>query len=144
MPRILVATDGSESAGRAVAYAAHLAKNEKADLLIVNVIGQAIPERIFERFTHAQQAWVKELLDAQSAEVLAKARDQVNTGSLGSVALESRSGDVAQTVLEIAREKSVDAIVVGKRGSGRLAGLLLGSTSQKLVSIAAYPVTVVP
>jgi len=37
--RILVATDGSEAADRAVDYAASLAKREGADLLIANVIG---------------------------------------------------------------------------------------------------------
>jgi nucleotide-binding universal stress UspA family protein len=39
MRRIMVATDGSEAAGRAVDYAAGLAKREKADLLVANVIG---------------------------------------------------------------------------------------------------------
>ncbi len=144
MPCILVATDGSESATRAVAYAARLAKSEKADLVVVNVIGQSIPEKIFERFTHAQQVWVKELLEAESAEILAKARDLARSAGRRTVAVESRSGNVARTVLEIAREKAVEAIVVGKRGTGQLSGLLLGSVSQKLVSVAAYPVTVVP
>ena len=39
MKRILVATDGSDGADRAVAYAAHLATTVGAELLIVNVIG---------------------------------------------------------------------------------------------------------
>ncbi len=47
MKRILVATDGSEAAGRAIEYAANLAKNEGADLLIANVIGEGLPENLF-------------------------------------------------------------------------------------------------
>jgi nucleotide-binding universal stress UspA family protein len=34
--------------------------------------------------------------------------------------------------------------VVGKRGTGRIIGLLVGSISQKLVSLAPIPVTVIP
>jgi len=35
-------------------------------------------------------------------------------------------------------------IVVGKRGAGQVAGLLIGSVSQKLVSLSPLPVTIVP
>ena len=38
----------------------------------------------------------------------------------------------------------MENIVVGKRDVGRIAGLLLGSISQKIVSLAPKPVTVVP
>ena len=71
-------------------------------------------------------------------------RDLIKSAGVATAAIESRSGDVARTILEIARERPVDVIVVGKRGTGQLSGLLLGSISQKLVSVAAYPVTVVP
>jgi nucleotide-binding universal stress UspA family protein len=57
---------------------------------------------------------------------------------------ESLVGDPAELLLEaIARERP-DMIVVGKRGRGQLSGLLLGSISQKLVSLSVVPVIVVP
>lgn len=56
----------------------------------------------------------------------------------------SRAGEVAPAILGIAEEQGAEAIVVGKRGAGRIAGLLIGSISQKLVSLAPLPVTVVP
>lgn len=145
MNRILVATDGSADAGRAVDYAAQMAKDSGAELLVVNVIGdQGLPGEIFQQFTRAQQSWLNERLEALSADLLRRAQDSARTLGVPSVHLESRRGDIAQTILEIANDKAVDAIVVGKRGAGRVAATLLGSVSQKLVSLAARVVVVVP
>jgi nucleotide-binding universal stress UspA family protein len=145
MTRILVATDGSEGADRAVDYAAHRAKVDGAELLIVNVIGgYGLPDKVTRAFSHAQHAWLEELLQSLSAQMLTKARDRARSAGAGAILLESRSGDPAQTIIDVAREKAADVIVVGKRGTGRVTGLLLGSVSQKLVSLAPCPVTVVP
>jgi nucleotide-binding universal stress UspA family protein len=144
MKHILVATDGSDGADRALDYAAHFAKDSGADLLIVNVIGGGLPDNVFSRITYAQQSWLKELVASESAELLTKARDRARSIGVTMIQLESRTGDIAQTIIEIAREKEADVIVVGKRGTGRIGGLLLGSVSQKLASLAPQPVTVVP
>ena len=145
MKRILVATDGSAGSDRAVDYAARLAELSGADLLIANVIGgHSLPDRVFLAFTDPQQDWLKELLASDSAELLTKARDRARGAGATTVLLESRSGDVAPTIVEIAQEKATDIIVVGKRGAGLVAGLLVGSISQKLVSLSPLPVTVVP
>lgn len=145
MKRILVATDGSESADRAVDYAAHLTKNEGADLLIVNVVGgYGLPDKAFLRFSQGEQVWLDELLELLSAETLKKAADRARAVGVAAIQLKSRKGDVAQTVIDIGREKKADVIVVGKRGPGVVARLLLGSVSQKLASLADRPVTVIP
>jgi nucleotide-binding universal stress UspA family protein len=145
MKRILVATDGSAGAERAIDYAAQLAKRESAELLIVNVIGgYGLPDQVFSAFSHTQQNWLEELLESMSAELLTKARERVLQVGAITTQLESRRGDVVQTIIEIAQEKRTDAIVVGKRGTGVVSGLLLGSVSQKLVSLSPLPVTVVP
>jgi nucleotide-binding universal stress UspA family protein len=145
MKRILVATDGSDSADRAVDYAAQWAKTNGADLLIVSVSGSyGLPEKIFTSFTQSQQIWIKELFDSLSADILSAARERAQNAGVTIIQLESRTGDVAPTIIDIAREKHADAIVAGKRGAGRVAGLLLGSVSQKLVSLAPLPVIIVP
>ena len=145
MRHILVATDGSEGADRAVDYAAHVAKVTGASLLIVNVIGgYGLPSTIVSQFTHAQHAWLDELLASMSAQMLTKARERARVQGVATIQLESRAGDVAQAIIDIAREKEAELVVVGKRGTGRIAGLLLGSVSQKLVSLSPVPVTVVP
>ncbi len=144
MKGILVATDGSESADRAVDYAAEHAKTLGVELVIANVIGgYGLPESVLQRFG-GQDVWLKELLKSQSASLLTEARSRALKAGLELIRLESREGEVAATLIQMAGELDVDVIVVGKRGAGRAAGLLLGSLSQKLVSLAPLPVTVVP
>jgi len=145
MKEILVATDGSDDADRAIDYAAMLASSTGAALLIVNIIGGlGLPSTVISQFTHAQQAWLNELMTSMSAKMLTDARERARSHGVKMIRLESRSGEIAPTIIDVAQEKQVDAIVVGKRGMGRVAGLLLGSVSQKLVSLATVPVTVVP
>jgi nucleotide-binding universal stress UspA family protein len=145
MTCILVATDGSEGANRAVDYAARMAKTDGAELLIAHVIGgYDVPDNLFTQFTGAQKAWLQEQLESASKHILNSARERARNVGVATVFLESRSGDVAQTIIEIGQERNVDAIVVGKRGVGRIAGLLLGSVSQKIASLSPFPVMVVP
>ncbi len=140
-----VATDGSEGADRAIDYAAHRAKADGAELLIVNVIGgYGLPDKALTAFTDDQNVLLKELLETQSAQTLAAARDRARKAGAGTVLLDSRHGELARTIIEIAQEKKADAIVVGKRGAGRVEGALLGSVSQKLVVLSPLPLTVVP
>jgi nucleotide-binding universal stress UspA family protein len=53
-------------------------------------------------------------------------------------------GEAAHVVAEAAREEGADVIVVGTRGRGPLAGLLLGSVTQRLLHLAPCPVLAVP
>jgi nucleotide-binding universal stress UspA family protein len=145
MACILVATDGSEGGNRAVDYAAQTAKTEGTELLIVHVMGgYGVPDNVFRQFTHSEQAWLREQLESDSKHILNAARERARGMGVATIFLESRAGDVANTIIEIAQEKDVETIVVGKRGLGRIAALLLGSISQKIVSLASKPVTIVP
>jgi nucleotide-binding universal stress UspA family protein len=48
----------------------------------------------------------------------------------------TRAGDPAKEILSVAHEEQADIIVMGRRGLGDLAGLLLGSVSHKVTHLA--------
>lgn len=143
--RILVATDGSDAANRAVEFAARLASGLGGSLKIMTVVGGYDLSReqlgAFSRQEHAASgAFMSDL----SEMILAVARQRATELGVSDVQSESQSGDVATSIIDVARRNEADVIVLGKRGRGRLEGLLLGSVSQKLVSLAPRAVIVVP
>jgi nucleotide-binding universal stress UspA family protein len=50
---------------------------------------------------------------------------------------------VAETIVDVARERDAQALVVGAHGHGRLEEVLLGSTSREVIRLAPCPVVVV-
>jgi nucleotide-binding universal stress UspA family protein len=143
MQRVLVATDGSEGAGRALTTAAELAKAAVAELIIVNVEQGRLSDNL-EAMRETEQASADEILYAMSTRILTRAQTKAATLGVAKIRTYSGLGDAAGFILEVAKNEQADIIVVGRRGRGRLMGLLIGSVSQKLVSLAPCKVLVVP
>jgi nucleotide-binding universal stress UspA family protein len=143
MRRIMVATDGSEGAARAVDAAADLAGRLKIDLWVLTVM-DGIASDVLSGFTSAEGTTVGDALAALAGRILTEARTRAENRGASTVHLLSRAGDCAEGILDTAHEIGADAIFVGKRGRGRLPGLMLGSVSQKLVTLATCMVVVVP
>jgi len=123
---ILVGTDGSEGAGRAVELAARLSRDLKASLKVVHVVTVDDPP-LEAHNDHASIA-------RRRAEALGT--EDVQSESLA-------GNDIAESIMEAAGREEADLIIVGKRGLTRLTGLFLGSVSQRLVSAASRAVVVV-
>jgi len=142
MRHIMVATDGSESAGRAVDVAAKLAKGFASELLIVTVGGNLS----FEEMNRLERAEgnIGEALDMLSNQILRAAKTRAERVGVENIRLESAWGDPAQSIIDAAARGAAEVLVVGRRGRGQLAGLLLGSVSQKLASLAPCITVIVP
>jgi nucleotide-binding universal stress UspA family protein len=143
MRQIMVATDGSGGADRAVDFAAELAKASRCGLSIVTIGGNLSGEEL-RQLAHTAGSSIGDALDSLSAQILAHARERIQHVGVSEIRVQTGWGDAATAIIEAAQREHADAIVVGRRGRGRLAGLLLGSVSQKLVSLATCPVIVVP
>lgn len=136
--KILLAVDGSEHALHAARKAAELARRMKPVEFRIVVTYDTIPMYLGE--PNLQAAIDNRMKDAQA--VLKRATEEV--GELPcEIHTELIEGDPAEAIIDVARTRSSDIIVMGSRGLGRLAGLVLGSVSQKVVAHAPCPVLIV-
>ncbi len=86
---------------------------------------------------------------ADEDELKLKIKRQVSELSQGDVLATlqmatASAGGAAHVIADAAREQQAELIVVGTRGHTALAGLLLGSVTQRLLHIAPCPVLAVP
>jgi len=142
MQKILAATDGSRGGNRAVIAAAQLAKATGAALSIVTIGGGASGSEL--RRLARTEGGMGEALELISNQILDQAKRRAKRIGVSKVKLQTGWGDAAEVIIDTARREKADVIVVGRRGRGRLAGLLLGSVSQKIASLAPVIVMIVP
>jgi nucleotide-binding universal stress UspA family protein len=136
------ATDGSPGGDRAIDLASALANATHARLLILTVGNNLAGDEVKE--LARVEGSVGEAHELIANQILEWAKQRAQSCGASSVETLFSWGDPAQVIIETARSHNADVIVVGRRGRGRLAGLLLGSVSQKLVSLAPCAVVVVP
>ena len=139
--RLLVATDNSESADRALDAAANLAKLFGAELIIVTV-EQGFFDPELRRVPTGDT--FEDILEARSREILRRAKERAQQLGAEKIKTVSGLGDAAAFILDVAKREAVDLLVLGKRGRGRLAGIFLGSVSQRVATLAPCSVHVVP
>jgi nucleotide-binding universal stress UspA family protein len=147
--RILVAIDGSDAANRTVEFAARLTNRLSGQLRIINVVSlRNIPLEQLDEYSRLGQVTRLEAMTVESRENLKAARLRVEELGIPDAPFEStmelHEGNFAETIIDAARRDQADIIILGKRGLGRLSGLVLGSVSQKVVELARCPVIVVP
>lgn len=135
--KILLAVDGSTHAEHATKIAAEMARNQKAEELRIVVAYDIIPPYFGE--PNMQFAINARMQEAQT--IL-----QQTIKAIGDVPCEIHTelieGSPAEAIIDVAATRNSNIIVMGSRGLGKLAGLLVGSTSQKVVAHAPCPVLI--
>jgi nucleotide-binding universal stress UspA family protein len=126
MYTIVLALDGSDGSDRAVPVAEALARRDGARIVVAHVRTHAL-ETAVEAVLHNR---VEEMADS-GVDCTLEIRDSLD-------------GEEAKALAAIAHETGAGLIVIASRGRGPFAGALLGSTTQRLLPLAACPVLVVP
>jgi nucleotide-binding universal stress UspA family protein len=134
---ILWATDGSDTAARALPFALGLVESAGATLVVA----------------HAREIFVGRgggyPVLADENDLRERIERQVKDLSAGGVdatfVVRTCGGNrAAQVIGEIAQDVDADLIVVGTHGHGRVAGMLLGGVTQGLLRAGVCPVLAIP
>ena len=134
---VVVGVDGSEQARVAVLEAAAQAERLSAPLRVVCAVPQY----------NGSLAWVPAPMDREA--LFADIRTQLDAGSAwiratSHLTVETRLVDGSPVDILVEASRHVELVVVGTRGRGGFAGMLLGSTSDGHLHHAKGPVMVVP
>jgi nucleotide-binding universal stress UspA family protein len=137
---ILVALDGSQHSSRAADVAIDLAQHYGARLQFITVSKQP-PARLSEelqRYMEIEQLkGTPDLLVTDVAKnILEEAEKRARSKGLTEVKTIAKTGPVARTIVDVAKRREADVIIMGSRGLGTVEGILLGSVSHKVVSLA--------
>lgn len=134
---ILAPTDGSEHAKKAVAFAADLARKYDAKLIALHVMaglgGDQVPEGLkeFARVEHIRET-ERDVLESVAEQILRGAEVAAREADVRDVETQLETGNIPATILEVAKAREADLIVMGSRGLSDLKSLLMGSVSHKV------------
>ena len=137
MNNILIATDGSESAEQALEVAIEFARQMGASLQVVSVrpplpVGHTGPS---PAILDVEEEHGAERIAAAAAERAKRSRVEATP--------HVARGDVVDNIVASVNELGADLLVVGSRGHGAIAGVMLGSVSHALIRQSPVPVTIV-
>lgn len=139
MQKILVPCDGSASSVRAVAHAAELAKRLPGIQLDLLYVEDPVLMRECAILSPEHR---KRIQCAEADRILHQAREALD---MANVRYQEyfRTGPPATEIAHHAREHGCDAIIMGTRGHGPLASLMIGSVATQTVHLVHVPVTLV-
>ena len=141
--RIVVGTDGSETAKQAVREATELAKQTGASLDIVSAYDPVPSSRLREERLQAPSD-IEHAVNPQEDvnAILAEAEREVSAAGV-TVRTFARQGEAADAILDVAEKEGADLIIVGNKGMTGAKRFLLGSVPNKVSHHAPSSVLIV-
>jgi nucleotide-binding universal stress UspA family protein len=137
--KLLVPIDGSDNSFRALDHAIFLSKKITAQITALRVM-ESLP-LVYVQSQRTMDTILSKYLE-ESESILKRSRD---IGEKKGVRIEStlRKGDAASNILNYSKKEDYDTIIMGRRGTGKLRQLVLGSTSTKVLNHSDCTVIIV-
>jgi nucleotide-binding universal stress UspA family protein len=136
---IVVGVDGSPGSRKALAWAAAEAADHEADLFVVNVWEHTLLPPAGS--VSVSEHYVPEPSQNTTDELVQVIKEELGDNPPVQVQAQVREGRPAKVLID--ESAGADLLVVGQRGHGGFAGLVLGSVSQHVAAYAKCAVTVV-
>jgi nucleotide-binding universal stress UspA family protein len=138
---IVVPVDGSMHSDAAVDWASEIAAKFDARLLLLHVVTERgsglVPEELRE-FAKIERVDVTDwdIMESVARRIVDAAERRARGRGAKAVETAVAAGSPAEVILDQSKKFGANLIVMGRRGLGRLPGLLLGSVSSKIVHLA--------
>jgi nucleotide-binding universal stress UspA family protein len=139
---ILIPTDGSELAGKAVQHGLTLAKAIGAKVTAVTV---SRPFRVFTLemgMVEDTAGDYKKRMQVHSAQTLGAVADQAKTAGVTCETVQVEHEHPYQAIIDAAKSKGCDLIVMASHGRRGVAAFVLGSETVKVLTHSKIPVLV--
>ena len=140
---IVVGTDGSETAGKAVLQATELARQVGASVSLVSAYEPVSGNRLREEKREVPKDMEWMVNPREDVEATLKEAAEKLEGAGVKVDTYAREGDAADAILDVAEETSADLIVVGNKGMTGTKRFLLGSVPNKVSHHAPCSVLII-
>jgi nucleotide-binding universal stress UspA family protein len=141
---IVVGTDGSETARKAVREAAELAAKLGASVDIVSAYAPVSSQRLREEARQVPEDMQWMVTPREDVDVtLREAAEVAEEVGVKDVSVHPREGDPADAILDVAEERGSDLIVVGNKGMTGAKRFLLGSVPNKVSHHAPCSVLII-
>jgi nucleotide-binding universal stress UspA family protein len=147
MKTILFPTDFSENAIHASLYAGMLARRLDAKIILLNVYPVYVPMPAMAESPMVYDTGEMSMREKKAERDLRLFTENFikNTGlPFEQVKQMTESGFVSDVIIEIAKKKEVDAIVMGTKGASNVLEKWIGSAAEKVTELAECPVWIIP
>jgi nucleotide-binding universal stress UspA family protein len=138
---ILTTTDFSDPALLGVRYAADLAAKLKCKLILAYVVEEKLPALILAASSVPAEAIIESHRKHAEKSLADYAGEHLSGTDVEAVVLQ---GFAHVAIVELARARKADLIVLGTHGHGFMGHILMGSTTERVIHEAPCPVMVVP
>lgn len=148
MKTILVPTDFSAPAKKAALWALYLARTTNANLTLCHAlqVPGVLPIEDLAANPLDEYVLLHEAAEEQLQSQVLDLQDNTPALHLDAVRIDAvvSAGSVTEVVRSIVTERKASLVVMGMVGTGLMKRLLLGSNSQQMINLGAFPVLLVP